>query len=151
MTLCYVNGLTTKTLFGWTFPSKCRRRRTPNKFWDAIWLPYSQVWIIIEGTASPMLITAFWRFWPEGHREPCNEIGSIPLAEYLVRFEQGTLPIRQFWRVDLELKSKINQFLKLFCFPHRPTLVIPFLILLYVNLYELQFCFILNSLYCQKL
>ena len=113
--------------------------------------PTAKFGSLSRGQPHPMLITAFWRFWPEGHREPCNEIGSITLAEYLVRFEQGTLPIRQFWRVDLELKSKINQFLKLFCFPHRPTLVIPFLILLYVNLYELQFCFILNSLYCQKL
>ena len=27
---------------------------------------------------------------PEGHREPCNEVGSLSLAERLVWFEPGT-------------------------------------------------------------
>ena len=33
-------------------------------------------------------------FWPEGHLEPCSEIGSLSPAECQVVFEPGTL---QFW------------------------------------------------------
>ena len=34
-----------------------------------------------------MLITAFVQFQPKGHREPCNEVGSLSPAEQLVEFE----------------------------------------------------------------
>ena len=34
--------------------------------------------------------TAFVQFWPEGHREPRNEVGSLSPAERLVGFEPGT-------------------------------------------------------------
>ena len=37
-----------------------------------------------------MLITVFLHFWPEDHREPCNEVGSLSPAERLVGFEPGT-------------------------------------------------------------
>ena len=42
----------------------------------------------------PMLITCTLDIRPEGHREPCNEVGSLGLAERLVRFEPGTF---RFW------------------------------------------------------
>ena len=38
---------------------------------------------------NPMLITAFYLFRPEGHREHHNEVGSQNPAEHLVRFEPG--------------------------------------------------------------
>ena len=34
-----------------------------------------------------MLITAFVQFQPKGHREPCNDVGSLSPAEQLVEFE----------------------------------------------------------------
>ena len=38
-----------------------------------------------------MLITAFLHFWPEGHREPRNEVGFLSLAQHLVGFEPEIL------------------------------------------------------------
>ena len=38
----------------------------------------------------PMLITAFLHFRPEGHREPCSEVGSLSPVEHLAGFEPGT-------------------------------------------------------------
>ena len=40
----------------------------------------------------PMLIICVLHIWPEGHGEPCNEVGSLSLTECLVGFEAGT-----FW------------------------------------------------------
>ena len=37
-----------------------------------------------------MLITVIFWFRPEGHREPCNEVGSLSQAEHPVGFEPGT-------------------------------------------------------------
>ena len=37
-----------------------------------------------------MLITAYVRIRPEGHREPRNEVGSLSPAERLAGFEPGT-------------------------------------------------------------
>ena len=42
----------------------------------------------------PMLITAFLHIRPEGHREPCNEFGSLSPADRLVGFETGAF---RFW------------------------------------------------------
>ena len=41
-----------------------------------------------------MLITMFVQVWPEGHREPRNEVGYLSPAERLAGFEPGTF---QFW------------------------------------------------------
>ena len=38
----------------------------------------------------PKLITAFLHIWPEGHCEPCKEVGSLNTAEDLVEVEPGT-------------------------------------------------------------
>ena len=38
-----------------------------------------------------MLITVFLHIQPEGHREHCNEVRSLILAERLAGFEPGTL------------------------------------------------------------
>ena len=43
-----------------------------------------------DNLTHPMLITAFLHFRAEGHREPCNEFGSLSQAELLVLFEPGT-------------------------------------------------------------
>ena len=40
----------------------------------------------------PLLITMLFQVWPEGHREPRNEIGSRRLAERIAEFEPRT-----FW------------------------------------------------------
>ena len=42
----------------------------------------------------PMLITCVLHIWPEGHREPRNEVGSLSPAEHIVGFEPGTF---RFW------------------------------------------------------
>ena len=39
---------------------------------------------------NPMLITVFVQVRPEGHWEPCNEVGSLSPAEHLAGFEPGT-------------------------------------------------------------
>ena len=39
---------------------------------------------------NPMLLTAFVHVPPEGHREPCNNVGPLSPAERLVELEQGT-------------------------------------------------------------
>ena len=43
-----------------------------------------------DSLTNPMLITAFIHIWPKGHREPCNEVGSLSPAERLASFELGT-------------------------------------------------------------
>ena len=43
-----------------------------------------------DSLLNPMLITAFLLIRPEGHWEPCNEVGSLSPAEHLVGFEPGT-------------------------------------------------------------
>ena len=42
----------------------------------------------------PMLITAFLHIWPEGHREPCDEVGSLSPVERIVGFKPVTF---RFW------------------------------------------------------
>ena len=42
------------------------------------------------GQTHQMLITVFFRFWPKGHWEPCNKVGSLSLAMQLVGFEPRT-------------------------------------------------------------
>ena len=37
-----------------------------------------------DSLTNPMLITAFYHFEPEGHREPRNEVGSLSPAERLI-------------------------------------------------------------------
>ena len=37
-----------------------------------------------------MLIACVLHILPEGHWEPCNEVGSLSLVEYIVGFELGT-------------------------------------------------------------
>ena len=44
----------------------------------------------MDSLTNPILITAFSTFFPEGHREPCYEVGSRSPAERLVEFEPGT-------------------------------------------------------------
>ena len=43
-----------------------------------------------DSLTNPVLITAFVPIWPEGHREPRNEVGSLSPAERLAGFEPGT-------------------------------------------------------------
>ena len=59
-----------------------------NFFLTAIWptLGHSQ-W---DSLTNLMLITAFAQAQPEGHRESCNEVGSLSLPECLAGFEPGT-------------------------------------------------------------
>ena len=40
-----------------------------------IWLRHGQLWAILKGTVSLMLITAFQLFRSQGHREPHSEVG----------------------------------------------------------------------------
>ena len=40
-----------------------------------------------DNLTNPMLITAFVQIWPQHRREPCNDVASLSLAEYLVGFE----------------------------------------------------------------
>ena len=47
-----------------------------------------------DNLPNPMLITAFVHVWPESHREPRNEVGSLSLPEHLAGFELGTF---RFW------------------------------------------------------
>ena len=53
----------------------------------------------------PMLITAFLHVQPEGHWEPCDEVGSLSPAESLVGFEPGTF---RFWQQRLNLLGQLN-------------------------------------------
>ena len=48
-------------------------------FLIAIWLPHSQLWVIIEGCSltHPMLITAFLYIRQEDHWEPSNAVGNL--------------------------------------------------------------------------
>ena len=43
-----------------------------------------------ESLTNPMLIIVLYLCRPEGLREPCNEVGSLSLAEDLAGFEPGT-------------------------------------------------------------
>ena len=47
-----------------------------------------------DSLTNSMLMTAFVHVRPEDHRETCNEIGSLSLAECLAGFQPGTF---QFW------------------------------------------------------
>ena len=60
-------------------------------FLSAIWLPHSQLWDFIKGQFhSPNVNHCSLHFRPEGHREPCNKVGSLSPAEHLVGFEPRT-------------------------------------------------------------
>ena len=43
-----------------------------------------------DSLTKPMLITAFVQIQPEGHQEPCNEVGSLSPVKRLAGFELGT-------------------------------------------------------------
>ena len=45
-----------------------------------------------DSITQPILITAFLHFCLEGHQKPCNGVGLLCLAKFLVEFEPGT-----FW------------------------------------------------------
>ena len=48
--------------------------------------------LLLRGNLHLMLITVVLHIWPEGHKEPCNEVGSLNLVKCLVGFKLGT-----FW------------------------------------------------------
>ena len=61
-------------------------------FLTSIWLPYGQLWAIIEGQPhSPDVNHCVLHFRPEGHWEPRNEVEPLSPAERLVDFEPGTV------------------------------------------------------------
>ena len=51
-----------------------------------------------DSLTDPVLITAFWLFRSEFHREPPNEVGLISPTKRLVGFERGTFQF-QSWRL----------------------------------------------------
>ena len=53
-----------------------------------------------ESLTNSIVITAFELLWPKGHQEPCNEVGSLSLAKWLVGFEPVT-----FWFLSHHLNS----------------------------------------------
>ena len=70
-----------------------------------LWLDFFFFFLLLFGCPRPtlghsqgrsltnlMLITAYVHIRPEGHREPCNEVGSLSPAKHLAGFEPGT-----FW------------------------------------------------------
>ena len=61
-------------------------------FLTAIWLPHSQLWTIIERTASltQCYSLCFLHFLTESYGEPRSKVGSLSPAERLVGFEPGT-------------------------------------------------------------
>ena len=61
-------------------------------FLTAIWLPHSQLWTIIERTASltQCYSLCFLHFLPESYGEPRSKVGSLSPVERLVGFEPGT-------------------------------------------------------------
>ena len=59
--------------------------KSSSKFFTVIWLSYSQLWTIIEGTASLTQSLRFVNFRTEGHQEPRNEVGSLSPTEHQVR------------------------------------------------------------------
>ena len=59
-----------------------------NYYWAASWSTMGHYWG--DSLTKPILSIAFWQFLPGRHREPCNEVWSLGLAECLVGFEPGT-------------------------------------------------------------
>ena len=52
------------------------------------------LWAIIKGTASltrSFNLFVLSIFYPEGHQEPCSEVGSLSPAKHFVKFKSGTL------------------------------------------------------------
>ena len=43
-----------------------------------------------DGLTDTMLMTVFYLVWPEGHLEPCDEVGSLSPAKRLAGVEPGT-------------------------------------------------------------
>ena len=41
-----------------------------------------------DSLTHPLLITAFLQFWPEGHQEPCNKVGSLSPTKHLMSLNQ---------------------------------------------------------------
>ena len=52
------------------------------------------IWLQGDSLTHLMLITEFLQFWPEGYREPRNEVGYLSRAEFLVGIDPGTF---RFW------------------------------------------------------
>ena len=65
-----------------------------------------------DSLTNPMLITVFVQFWPEGHREPSNEVGSLSPVERLVGFEpeifrlQHLNPLGHSPQINLQVSSQ---------------------------------------------
>ena len=55
-------------------------------FLTAIWLPHGQLWTMINGAASLILLA----YLTQRHWESCNEVGSLSSAVPLAGFELGT-------------------------------------------------------------
>ena len=74
------------------FTKKLQHRYLIRAFLTSIWLPKANFEPLSkrDSLVHTMLITAFLRFRPEGHREPRNEVGSLSLTEHLAGFESGT-------------------------------------------------------------
>ena len=47
----------------------------------------SLLWDSVTHPISPLCL---FKFWPKGHREPFNKVGSLQLAKHLLGFELGT-------------------------------------------------------------
>ena len=45
-----------------------------------------------DSFTNPTLITAFLQLWPEGHREPRSEVGSLSHGQAPSGIEQGAMP-----------------------------------------------------------
>ena len=60
-----------------------------------------------------MLITCVLHIWPEGQREPRNEVGSVSQAELLVGFETGTF---RFQSLSLWNKEFFFIYNDIFCY-----------------------------------
>ena len=55
---------------------------------------HGQPWDIIGGKPHSLDVNhAFVKFWPEGHREARNDVGSLSPAERLVWLELGTFQL----------------------------------------------------------
>ena len=55
-------------------------------------MPHGQVWAIIEGTVPLIQFQSLrlFKFRPEGHWGPSNEVGFLNLPEPLVGFKAGS-------------------------------------------------------------
>ena len=59
-----------------------------------------------DSLTNLMLITWIYWFWPKGHREPCNKVGSLSPAECLMGFKPETF---WFWLQRLNSLGHLRQ------------------------------------------